>query len=118
MTTKAERQQEWKSRHLKALAELGFTGSYRTLRTLENRMRNAALSFCNDSNYDEDKLEAMKDKTRADVAKLFGGTLPNGFIINSDPRGYALKIDNELAELPQGLHHDFGGYGILAPEEF
>lgn len=114
----AQRQAEWKAKHLKALAELGFVGSYRTLRTIENRMRHAALMYCNEPDYGDDKLEAMKEQTRAAVARLFGGKLPEGFRLNSDPRGYALKIDEELVKLPAGLHRDFGGYGILAPEEF
>ena len=40
--------------------------------------------------------------------------------INLDPRGYALKIDDEWMrehKQPLGhLHQDWGGYGILAPE--
>lgn len=128
MTTKAERQQEWKSRHLKALAELGFTGSYRTLRTLENRMRGAALAYSNADPYfyngrferlETDTFDEIKEEIRASVAKLFkGGQLPKGFRLNSDPRGSAFQIDSELAEIPQGLHKNFGGQGVLAPEEF
>ena len=118
MTTEAQRQAEWKAKHLKALGELGFIGSYRTLRVLERRMRRAALDHCNDYRFNADKLEEVKEQTREGVKRLFGGTLPDGFCINSDPRGHALKIDGEKAEIPQGLHRDFGGYGILAPEEF
>jgi hypothetical protein len=118
-----QRQAEWKARHLKALATLGFTGSYRTLKTLEGRMRGAALAYCNDYDYGEEKLEAMKEQTAVAVARLFGGELPKGFKINSDPRGHALKIDlEELTEAERdslrGIHRDFGGYAILAPEEF
>lgn len=38
--------------------------------------------------------------------------------LNGDPRGYALKIeDNWMRARPElRLHSDWGGYGILAPE--
>jgi hypothetical protein len=40
-----------------------------------------------------------------------------GIFINMDPRGYALKIDNQyMREHNLQLHRDMGGYGILAPE--
>ena len=43
------------------------------------------------------------------------GTVP--VFINRDPRGYALKIDDEwMREHNAELHRDWGGYGILAPE--
>lgn len=122
MTTKAERQQEWKNRHLKALAELGFTGSYRTLRTLENRANWNALQYCN-GDIDGDQYEERQERIKASVTRLFDGKLPAGFFVNGDPRGYALKIDMDNLEYGfrmslAGLHKDWGGYGILAPEEF
>jgi hypothetical protein len=37
--------------------------------------------------------------------------------INGDPRGYALKIDDTwVKEHGLGIHRDWGGYGIIAPE--
>lgn len=37
--------------------------------------------------------------------------------VNRDPRGYALKIDDAwMREHRPGLHQDWGGYGIIAPE--
>lgn len=53
--------------------------------------------------------------------KVVFGKLPPGFFVNGDPRGYALKINNDK---PEGhalieavkLHTDWGGYGILSPE--
>lgn len=120
-----ERQQIWKERHLKALAELGFIGSYRTLKTLEHKAHHAAEMYCN-GEIDEEYYEHRKFIITHAVKKLFGGTLPQGFFINGDPRGYALKINsgNEAGQvhhpeyIPQGLHKDWGDYGILAPEEF
>lgn len=124
-----QRQQIWKERHLKALAELGFTGSYRTLKTLENRAHRNAELYCyseDDGGISGDEYSVRQERIEEQVKKLFGGTLPKGFFINSDPRGAALKINagNEAGMtyhpeyIPQGLHTDWGGYGILAPEEF
>jgi hypothetical protein len=50
---------------------------------------------------------------------LMGNRLPRPVpvFINMDPRGYALKIDNEyMREHNLRLYTDWGGYGILAPE--
>lgn len=124
-----QRQAYWKERHLKALEALGFVGSFRTLRTLENRANYNAVLYCNGPAYngiDSDVYETRQERIAEQVKKLFGGTLPQGFFINGDPRGYALKINagNEAGMehhpeyIPEGLHKDWGGYGILAPEEF
>jgi hypothetical protein len=131
-----ERQQIWKERHINALRELGFIGSYRTLKTLENRAHGIALRYCNGEvrwrgvlirpAMTTEEYEREQEKIEKAVKKLFGGTLPKGFFINGDPRGHALKINsgNEAGQvhhpeyIPQGLHTDWGGYGILAPEEF
>jgi hypothetical protein len=58
------------------------------------------------------------------VALALGVThkhVPPAFHYNTDPRGYALKIDNEKPEgralIEAGkLRTDWGGYGILSPE--
>jgi hypothetical protein len=124
-----ERQATWKERHINALRELGFTGSYRTLKTLENRAHRNAELYCSsvdDGGIESDEYERRQERIEEQVKKLFGGTLPKGFFINGDPRGYALKINsgNEAGQIhhpeyiPQGLHRDWGGFGILAPDEF
>lgn len=66
-----------------------------------------------------DYLASVRDR----VARVFGRSHMHpvpGFFVNTDPRGYALKIDNDT---PEGkalieavkLHTDWGGYGILSP---
>jgi hypothetical protein len=38
-------------------------------------------------------------------------------IFNGDPRGYALKIEDDyVREHNLEIHRDWGGYGIIAPE--
>lgn len=39
------------------------------------------------------------------------------FFINTDPRGYALKL-NFGGERVEGVYTDWGGYGIIAPDDF
>jgi hypothetical protein len=88
----------------------------------------AATAQCNGAKYlmqpfrDESAWESFKEMIAARVNIAFGGKLAvPGFFVNGDPRGYALKIDNET---PEGkaliqktkMHTDWGGYGILSPE--
>lgn len=97
------------------------------LARLESKASRAATAQCNGEPYlgqpfrEEDEWTAFKEQITCKVAALFNSAPPPGFFINSDPRGYALKIDNED---PAGkalidavkLHTDWGGYGILSPE--
>lgn len=134
-----------KTRHFLALARLARATSpeqfrnpsdfeigqslYRRLRPLENRAHRNAEQYCNGPYYggiEGDEYDKRQEAITEQVKRLFGGILPRGFFINGDPRGYALKINagNEAGQehhpeyIPQGLHKDWGGYGILAPEEF
>lgn len=90
---------------------------FRRLRRLECATHRAATHFCNGA-LPQDTWEQTKDRARRRAAAIFGGRLPRGFFINSDPRGYALKIDPTAdgATVPHGLETDWGQYGILAPE--
>lgn len=81
---------------------------------LENKMHKAALDYCNLADYGDqyDKVEAS---VRKSLAKWLGDSLP--VYINSDPRGYALKIDdNIMRERNIDLPTDWGGYGVIAPD--
>ena len=133
---------EARNRHHAALASLylattgkPFTGEpvqlWRKLAHIERDANNAATAQCNGAPYggqpyraDDDDTpgggytayEAFCDSIRSRVAKVFGGTLPAGFKLNHDPRGYSLKLDKDKgATIPAGLCTDWGGYGILAP---
>ncbi len=40
-----------------------------------------------------------------------------GIFLNTDPRGYALKIPDEIVkENNWAIHKDWGGFGIIAPD--
>jgi hypothetical protein len=81
--------------------------------SLENKMHNAALDYCNlpdqEDNYRKTKTSVLKS-----LHKLLGDKIP--LEVNADPRGYALKIpDDYVCEHDLQIHRDWGGYGILAP---
>jgi len=100
---------------------------WRKLRRIEAMAHDATTAQCNGESYgsqpyrEDDEtgnspLDVFFDGIRSDVAKVFGGTLPVGFMINHDPRGYALKLDSDKTTIPHGLTTDWGGYGILAAD--
>jgi len=101
------------SNHVNALLELGlsieFSNFYR-LAKLERKAHRAAENYCSIPNYNYDSAH---DGIMSRVAILFKGKIPEGFFINGDPRGFALKIKPD--HVPDGMHKDWGGYGILMP---
>jgi len=110
---KTEARKIWKACHIAALKTLGFKPSaFNRLRALENRANWLAVQYCN-GNMQEQEYTARANGIEKSV-KALCGTLPAGFFVNDDPRGYALKIESD--NLPEGMHTDWGGYGILAPE--
>ncbi len=121
MTTKTpDHVIRWRENHHRALETLrapscALTGLqlWRKLVKIERDASAAALRLCNDSNYSQEAFERAKDKAREQVEKTFGH-IPPGFFVNSDPRGYALKLDNDKTTIPEGMQKDWGGYGILA----
>jgi hypothetical protein len=128
--TKAERKARQLEQHYARCAELARAlrvislpnGEQiaRALRRAENLGACRALRMCNDSTYTAEQQQADKARVCAMVEKALG-KLPPGFFVNGDPRGHALKIDNDNAqgqELIQrlNLHRDWGQYGILSPD--
>lgn len=100
---------------------------WRKLRRIEALAHDAATAQCNGERYgsqpyrEDDEtgdspLDVFFDGIRADVARVFGGVLPDGFRINHDPRGYALLLSSEKVTIQQGMQTNWGGDGILAAE--
>ncbi len=49
--------------------------------------------------------------------KEYNTALYDSIFINGDPRGYALKIDDQyVRDANLTIYRDWGGYGILAPD--
>lgn len=118
----------------------GGAAIHRRLRRIELRANRAATAQCNGApfegqpfrpDYLPDGSEGTEEtptpwevfcaSVAGDVARALGGSLPDGFRLNADARGYALKIRGPEAGrpgayIPSGLVADWGLNGILAPE--
>ena len=109
--------QQWRDNHHKALESLRAPTCKKTglqlwwvlCRVEELAHRNAELY--SNGKIQEEVYSAKKRYTNYQVNVLFGQT-PTGFFINSDPRGYALKLIPDA--VPEGMQTDWGGYGCLA----
>ena len=89
----------------------------RKLRVVEVRVNNAAARWSN-GKINEKTFDNERDRALGSLDRLLrfeGAEVP--VFVNSDPRGYALKIKSEwVHEHNVTIHRDMGGYGILAPE--
>lgn len=96
------------------------------LRRLELKAAAIGLQLCNGPEVPPDEQEASVAYVlgRVDYVLQFRN-LNIPVFVNLDPRGYALKIDDEWMNAQRAdhrtaykaaLHRDMGGYGILAPE--
>lgn len=108
---------------------------WQRLRRIESRAHDAATAQCNGAAYGSQPFrpdwhpdgsegtdatakltpwEVFAVSIRAEVAAVFGGVLPDGFVFNQDARGYALKLCPEKCAVPDGMCTDWGRFGILA----
>lgn len=88
---------------------------YRQLRRAECTLSRVAEALCSRPMPEGTWERAVK--TAGDSVRRILGALPTGIHFNGDPRGFALKLDTDRgAVLPDGMHRDMGGYGILAPD--
>jgi len=87
------------------------------LRRWERKLNQSAVDWCNGAINSED-WEKISDHGLVNVNAILKnetGRIP--VFINSDPRGYALKIRDEYTRDNQlVIDRDWGGYGIIAPE--
>lgn len=126
-TSEKDERAAWAQRrrinHHKALETLAYQvgcetpglALWRQLRRIETWFTVYSERYCN-GDIDTDGFEQVKNQARNRLSRVFGGRIPDGVFLNSDPRGYALKLDNEKVQIPQGMDTDWGGYGILAAE--
>jgi 5'-3' exonuclease len=88
------------------------------LRQIESIGEKAALDYCN-GDISSEQSDFIDVEITGNVQYLFNNNLKH-FFVNSDYRGYALKIKTEytqeLRNLGIELQTDWGGYGLLAPE--
>lgn len=116
-----------RQRHIESLQRLGYKrDTLHAIKRVENQANKIATMECNGEITTEQSEIEMEQIERA-VYALFGG-MPKGFFINGDPRGYSLKLDPEAWKVSEDAREnyeaqpikytDWGGYMILAPEEF
>ena len=112
-----------------ALIELGanpatIADTIQLIERAERRHHRKACDYCNAPQTDG-WLELWNTQQRLDLEAL-AEALPRAagsLFINQDPRGYAVKIDNE-SEADRDLIHaagvarDWGGYGLLCREAY
>ena len=108
--------QERKFNHIKKLQSIGLCVDFSDLKKLEKRGHKLAEDCCNFLSMESSSFKRREIRLLNDVKKAFSGVLPEGFKLNLDPRGYALKIDFEGNTNLLNIETDFGGYGILCPE--
>lgn len=135
--TQKQRRQMRLEKHYQALAVLGLLMGLDikggdmmkwgkrasvALYKIEQTFDAVSVAYCSGSARRED-FERAYNAAYRETRSVFNGSFPPGFHLNSDPRGYALKIDAEklndgirkaLSDL--GLSRDMGGYYLLAPE--
>ena len=107
-------------RHNRILIRLGATVThpYNTLRRIEVFANRVMEDYCN-GDIDERAFDLRYEKIKDKVANVFGGKLPEGFYLNTDPRGYSLKLNDSYVndtEWVERIETDWGGYGLLAPD--
>ena len=84
---------------------------------IENKLHSESTDYCNAA-IDTDQWELSKDKAIKSLDNILNfKNLNVPVFINSDPRGYALKIDDEYMRAHNiDLPRDWGGYGLIAPD--
>jgi hypothetical protein len=107
-----ERKQRLEHERLQVLKKLGFIGNYSQLKHIELKANREAVRYCN-GEIDTDKWYTVENNLYAELQALFKNKkLPDGFFINADPRGYALKIKPQDKHI-DGIPTDWGGYHCL-----
>ena len=85
------------------------------LRRIETAFSRVSLAYCNGTTTEAEIDRAAGNATSALARLLRPGSVP--LHLNRDPRGYALKIDDEYTRAHGlDLERDGGEYGILAPD--
>ena len=101
-----------------------------TLNIIEHTLAYVALDYANGEGlhkyagfYDtaaNDPWDQITDHyeqwARDEIIAAFG-ELPAGLMFNWDPRGHMLKIDCDHPNAAN-YRHDWGGYGLLAPDAY
>jgi hypothetical protein len=85
---------------------------------LEVKAHRMAEDYCNGKYEVEEFFDKKENSILKSLDKILNFKAQGiPVIVNGDPRGYALKIDDEYTRAHNlEIHKDWGGYGIIAPE--
>lgn len=89
---------------------------YKQLKDLEHKGHHAATQYCNGEieNID-DTLDLIKTRLKTLIKN---NEVLKNIHLNTDPRGYFLKINDEFMRAKNlNLEKDWGGYGIVCPNQ-
>jgi len=106
---------------LQAIFPNARAGFLSDLYDLEKRVCSINRDYCNgDIGYEDYLLE--HNQFEQELEEILQPNDSSLLYVNGDPRGYGLKIQSEernrlYEEQGINIYSDFGGYGILAPEE-
>jgi hypothetical protein len=118
-TTKAERSAAYgdKLREIFPHATVSAPNLWDALAKLERRASRLAESACNGTTSDV-AYERACNRILAELQSLLGDSPALAHVfVNGDPRGFALKIEDEYVSANNlDVARDMGGYGILCPE--
>lgn len=121
------RQLEAVKRHGEQLNAIFHTGLdpvvlCKKLRRIEGAAHKLAEDACNSLSMESKEYQSKWASVQSRLWAVLqvdnpGNKWQHVLHINMDPRGYALKIDDEYMRAHNiTLYRDMGGYGILAPE--
>lgn len=84
---------------------------------LENEAHRLTTDWAN-GKISESEFDGKVVKIRTRLEKVLGKGNMNKVLLNQDPRGFALKIDDKYGDDIHrfGIMRDMGGYGIIAPD--
>lgn len=86
---------------------------------LENKMTRVNTDWVN-GDIEEDEQDKVEKQVLASLDKILGYKAKGiPVFVNTDPRGYALKIKDDWVRKNRDkyqIYSDMGGYGILAPK--
>lgn len=86
------------------------------LRRLENKLDRINTDYCNGTISEEDQ-EALEYEIILKLRKVLNSKCEYPFYFNRDPRGYAIKLDDDyVRDNNIQIYRDMGGYGIIAPD--
>jgi hypothetical protein len=90
--------------------------NFKTLAEIELEGNRFAVKYCN-GDIDSERYFTLENQLMSRVQDILGYPVKNIIFLNSDPRGYFLKIkDDYMREYRFKLETDWGGFGIVCPD--